>query len=132
MACPDLPDVLIQCIMWAVFFRCRPHGAATICRAQLVNSQWRRCYQAIDADGRTHGAWVLNPSYVPNHPTATHWLAFYPRSTALMVDNRRRAHRQGQVARKVGMSLHEWRQHEAKRLMTSIKAIKNGCKGTVQ
>ena len=30
------------------------------------------------------------------------------------------------------MSLHEWRQHEAKRLMTSIKAIKNGCKGTVQ
>ena len=49
-----------------------------------------------------------------------------------MIANRKRASRQSNVAKIEGMKLDEWRRHEAKRLKTTVRAIKNGCKGTVQ
>ena len=59
-------------------------------------------------------------------------LAYCEPHRAKMVDNRKRAHRQGVVAQAMGMKVKEWRLHEAKRLKTTVKAVKDGCEGTVQ
>ena len=126
-----LPDELMERIMWAVFFS-RGCGAATICRGQLVNKQWHRCYKAIDSMGRKYGNWILTPSYVPNNPALADYLAYCEPSRCIMIANRKRASRQSNVAKIEGMKLDEWRRHEAKRLKTTVRAIKNGCKGTVQ
>ncbi len=131
MSLVSLPDVLVERIMWAVFFL-RGCGAATICRGQLVNKQWQRCYKSIDPMGRKYMMWILTPSYVPNNPALVDRLAYCEPSRSVMIENRKRASRQSKVAKNEDMKLDEWRRYEAKRLKTTVKAIKNGCKGTVQ
>ena len=95
---PDLPDELVERIMWAVFFLdgC---GAATICRGQLVNKQWQRCYKSIDPMGRKYMMWILTPSYVPNNPALVDRLAYCEPSRSVMIENRKRESRQRKVAK---------------------------------
>ena len=126
-----LSDNLLRRIMWTVF-RGINYGAATICRGQLVNKQWHRCYGELDKVGRNYMMWIMSPSWVPNDPKLVHRYAFYEPSRPKLVENRKRASRQSKTARFLCMTLSEWRRHEARRLNTTVTAIKNGCTGTVQ
>ena len=133
----SLPSELLERIMWSLVFFPSSRNLlehATLCRSQLVNKKWREAHKSVDARGREYEWWIRTPSYVPSDPKLFRYerLAFCPPYTQKMSDNRKRAHRQGVAARSQGMPLNEWRKSEAKRLKTTVAAIKNGCEGTVQ
>ena len=131
----QLPSELLERIMWALVFPSGDSlGHATLCRSQLVNKKWRAAHKSVDGRGRQYVMWIRNPSYVPSDPKLFQYerLAFCPSFYLKMSDNRKRAHRQGLVAQSKGMPLKEWHKSEAKRLKTTVDAIKNGCEGTVQ
>ena len=123
-----LDDDVMQKIMWVGFLKGGDRGlfSCTICRGQLVNRQWYRCYKAIRSDLGRHMFAIKTPRYVTNDPSLTERSAFYESWHGAMIENRKRASHQQTQARSLGMKLKEWRKMEARRLKTTIKAIRNG------
>ena len=120
----------MQKIMWVGFLKGGDRGlfSCTICRGQLVNRQWYRCYKAIRSD-LADTCLRSEPPHVTNDPSLTERSAFYESWHGAMIENRKRASHQQRQARLLGMKLKEWRKMEARRLKTTIKAIRNGRAG---